>query len=815
MNQQETICCISHCQQKGQYLLMNVEGNFSIKGELSGTYPNEWKLCFDHFHNALDQMICCFQNCSKKVCQFSLNQMNQTEFEKLKINENEIKQNTKHRFICSDHFNKILQNEYFPLEQSLKRKGNDENQLPSGKRMIDENGIVRNVSDDSDTITDDLNENENNNLINNQYYQQFDNYNNNYNYNQQYDRNPYQNQFKQQEMNEIKELKDIKEQLEMKEMKSKRNKQEKCCFSHCNEYSIDYLQFLQPLQIPICQMHKKIITKLMRKSILDHQLVLPTESLQHLQQCDEIPYHPLAHYNKSTNDGRCGICFGYNNKKPIYVCSSCHFVFCAECHKILTEVTNIPFLQPSSHWRCTLCSNGLLPTQRQILLKKEVELIEKVSTKRLQIFMKKEGKQLEEKMNNERERRLEQNDRNRKEIKKVVQWFATLFPKAIDLRWKKRDWNCEKNIINGENLNEIKNCYFIFSKTQTNYYLCPQQPHGETLVEMLHSLALINAHRVIKEISSNVSDEIIQLGHSEEYVKILKECHDTKGKLVNWSIKYQLNAILSDQLYKYSNFSLSEMFLRVSLELTQAVCEGINIVKENENIKIVYIFTGTRGGVIPFDGVLERNENSSTNENTIVIKLTPENQKELSDDQNKKLVMLMKKKPFELPNGIQLKQTNIPISSTYFLNYTAIGIQYALKTLQYQRIGIIVLGDKELEKGVLQINDKDIENKQVLYLHYQNNSDETNNWNEIETQLKEFQPQLIFVNFHCEISIGDNLINLETFASQLCQFTYKECPFKCQIITLFQHGIIQDVFYDNYRSAIKLFIQSFNSKLQK
>ena len=27
--------------------------------------------------------------------------------------------------------------------------------------------------------------------------------------------------------------------------------------------------------------------------------------------------------------------------------------------------------------------------------------------------------------------------------------------------------------------------------------------------------------------------------------------------------------------------------------------------------------------------------------------------------------------------------------------------------------------------------------------------------------------------------------------------------------------VIQDVYYDNYRSAIRLFIQSFNSKLQK
>ena len=138
-----------------------------------------------------------------------------------------------------------------------------------------------------------------------------------------------------------------------------------------------------------------------------------------------------------------------------------------------------------------------------------------------------------------------------------------------------------------------------------------------------------------------------------------------------------------------------------------------------------------------------------------------------------------------------------PIASTYFLNYSAIGIKYALEVLQYQRIGIIEVGEKELESGLLQIIEKDIENKHVVFTQYQNN------WKEIETEMMSFQPQLIFVHFHCEISTNNPSIDIESLASQLCQFTYNESPFQCQILTLFKHGIIQDVFYDNYRSIIR------------
>ncbi|EKE41715.1 hypothetical protein ENUP19_0248G0021 [Entamoeba nuttalli] len=761
----DQFCCIVGCINQGSVPLKEVEGTFQIKNELVNTRPINWKLCDVHFNSAIEKMGCCVIGCNEKASTFTL-----PEYESHKKDDN-----VAHNHICLKHHIQMTKNTLKPIKRQSEEP--DQKELPLKKRS----------SDNSDTITDDTITTE------------------------------FQNGIVVEKKNIKKEIVEDGTTLKSEESKetitpinqTENNESiqaindkkgsldiKKCCFSYCTETAIGTLKFIHPLQIPVCYTHQKIITKLLRKALLDQQIVLSTSTNEMIASCSSIHFHPLSNYKKIGNDGRCALCFGYNNKKPIYICSSCSNVFCAECQRVIAEITKTNIQQPSTHWKCCVCcTKGI--REREDVLRREVIIVREAASKRLSVFIQKEGKQVQEKIQQEKDRRIEKIEKRKKQIKRIIKWFDMVFPKAVQLRWKTPDCTLENSPSEG--------CLFVFSKTQTNYFISHQPITGETLIETLHSIAESTNKRVIKEVDKTIPLKKLLLAHSKEYVDILKEIFSQQDERTT-TIKHYLNTILSEQSFQNAQCCLAEFYLRVSLEIAQGVCETLEFLSKNKNIKFAYIFTGAKGGVVPYQGSLEKKEGGKTEDSKIVIKLTPDVK---VNEQSKPIVMIMKKNPMEFPNGIQAKIPADVIMSSYFINYIGLGVKHALKVIGIKRIAVVVLGELDTERGTIEILKEEIKNKEVLIVK------SGEEWAETAFKLRAFSPEIIFISFHCEIcNFNPNVdTRIKKVAKEIIKMTKTDDAVAppCQIVTLFQHGIVQDVNYEKYRSAIKLFIGTLNN----
>ncbi|EDR28171.1 hypothetical protein EDI_096940 [Entamoeba dispar SAW760] len=764
----DRFCCIVDCTNQGNIPLKEVEGTFQIKNELVNTRPIKWKLCDVHFNSAIEKMGCCITGCNEKASTFTL--------PGYEVHQKDDK--VAHNHICLKHHFQMTKSILKPIKRESEEP--DQKELPLKKRS----------NDNSDTITDDTitTEYQNGTIVEKKSIKK----------EMIEDRSTLKSEESKKTITPINQTENNKSTQTINDKKGNFDIK-KCCFSYCNETAIGTLKFIHPLQIPVCCTHQKIITKLLRKALLDQQIVLSTSTTEMIASCSSIHFHPLSNYKKTGNDGRCALCFGYNNKKPIYICSSCSNVFCAECQRVIADITKTNIQQPSTHWKCCVCcTKGI--REREDVLRREVIIVREAASKRLNVFIQKEGKQVQEKIQQERERRIEKIEKRKKQIKRIIKWLDTIFPKAVQLRWAITDCTLENGSGEG--------CLFVFSKTQTNYFISHQPITGETLIETLYSVAGSTNKRVIKEVDKTIPLEKLLLVHSKEYVDILKEIFNQQDERTT-TIKHYLNTFLSEQSFQNTPCCLAAFYLRVSLEIAQGVCESLEFLSKNKSIKFAYIFTGAKGGVVPYQGVLEKKEGGKTEDSKIVIKLTPDVK---VNEQSRPIVMIMKKNPMEFPNGIQAKVSADVITSSYFINYIGLGVKYVLRVIGIKKIAVVVLGELDTERGTIEILKEEIKNKEVLIVK------SGEEWVETAFKLRMFSPEILFLSFHCEIcnsstSVDTRVKKVAKDIMKMTKITKTDdvVTSPCQIVTLFQHGIVQDVNYEKYRSAIKLFIESLNN----
>ncbi|KAL7711564.1 PHD-type domain-containing protein [Entamoeba marina] len=788
-----SLCCVSNCQNIGSIPLKQIEGTLLIKYELNNTKPSSWKLCEFHFKEQLKMMCCCVVGCKNIPTPHILPETHQDQR----------KPECCHYQICDNHYRTLILTSMVK-QQPTKRSIENETKFQSKRTNFIEDENSRTISENNSVTTEDKTTDQlylsNSNI-------QFQNILSNDISLSKNDIHPFDiinhdeiirttNDEILQRENHLSKLQNPFDSIHSNSTSSIIGKVKHCCFTPCEDLADNQVELLLPLNVPICLTHSKIIIKLMRKALLEHQLVLSQQQLELLEPLNKLKFNPLSNYNKTGSDGKCALCFGYRNKKPIYSCGTCSRVYCAECQKYLQEHFNTnSFQQPASHRKCVVCLSGnILPhinSFREKVLTKHLQILIKATENRMKLFYTTNFIDIQEKMKNEESQRQEVLKNKQKHLQHFIQYLKTIFPETIKLRLSVEK-QCKSTHANS---------IFLFSNTLTNYFLCSQINSTETLAQHLHSLANINTYSQIKEINHSIDFQTTLLGHSKDYIDILQTLFNNSEEKKLWTIRKQLTSYLSQQSFQSPNYSLTLFDLTISLQLCQAVCDAIQILNDNNEMKNAFIYTGIRGGVIPYNGVLIKQSFDEKMDGKMVFKLTPN---ENNVDDGKSLVMIMKKNPLEFPQGIE---ATIPISvltSSFFLNYTAIGVNYAIEKLNYKKIVIIIHGNEDDERETINILDDKIKNNTVLII---NLSDE---WSETFFNIKMFQPQLIIVCLHCEIC--DKQINSGVHLHNLTKYLENVNSSKtpCKIITLIQHGILLDNKYEKYKNYISEYIQSLN-----
>ncbi|ELP87361.1 hypothetical protein EIN_096180 [Entamoeba invadens IP1] len=807
-------CCLHKCRNAGVVPLRRVEGTFKIRSELTNTLPTDWCLCKKHFKKALESMTCSVIGCTESAREYQLPESYL----------NRHNDNYSHYQICEWHSKELKvakippqkrkPSDKVPEESKTKRK-TTESTFEEDKESLFEikKSKIEKVEKSSPDISADK-----------KIFQRTpEELPQNFTKTEKFDQlekpaienldNPFQPQFAQnfaqkfdppypEKLSSYSDLSTYPkyDQLVPQVTEMTRYEGKRCCFGKCEKEVYCVIPFIRPLDVYICLSHYKIIQKLMRKAILDKQLVLSTETLELIEPCNLIKYHPLANYIKTGNDGRCALCFGYHNKKPIYICSSCRNVFCAECQKIISEVNNTNLQQPSAHWKCGVC---LLKgeKERENVLRRQVTIVRDAATKRVERFLTEEGKDLAEKMRVERERRVEKVVKRKENIKRIVQFLGVVFPRALEVKWR-FEISTQRPLI--QNTLE-KRGVILFSQTETNYFLCPEVTKGESIVEMLHLKGSEDGSISVRDSNKMVSDELINKCHTQEFCECLNAV-EKLNKKVEWSVKLQIALFIEDRVYD-EEYAKSVFMIKISKEISEAFCECIRLLGQNEGVKVGYIFTGLKGGKIEKGGVLEKRcDYKENSDEQIVIKLSPE-----YDDKEKAIVVVMKKSGIDIPNHMSCMKSVENLGETYFLNYTGVGVKYMRDVIGVEKVIIVNIGDDQNEVGTKEILEKEITERSVLYLH-------VNSLEERRNELDAFGAEFVVVCIDCETLGEMGNERVKKVSEQMKRFTKMKPTSQkvvnfCKVIVVIQHGIVQDTFYDKYKNAVSDFIDVFDKDL--
>ena len=330
-----------------------------------------------------------------------------------------------------------------------------------------------------------------------------------------------------------------------------------CCFGNCKENPSEVIEMLKPYNIFVCKTHYKILLKLLRKAILDKKMVLTTDQLNLLAHCDTIPHHPLANYNyNKKNDERCNFCFGYNNKKPIFICSCCSSVYCSECQKRLSSIVNSTLQQPSAHWKCIFCTQSIHNTAKEQLITNQIIKMLPVIKECVENFNKKEFVSLNTEIDNKRKLNELELEKKKSNIERFIRWFDKIFPLCMNVKLIYQD-------------NGNKHYKHFWSQTLFNYFHATFSGTENHIGIKSYSFENVPVKTTPQTL------DVLKYCHSNDYVNILKELFEssleTNSNKILWNVNSQLNSMLNNSSFTPSQYSLTQFYLKVTLEIVSGI----------------------------------------------------------------------------------------------------------------------------------------------------------------------------------------------------------------------------------------------------
>ncbi|BFU24192.1 hypothetical protein EHI8A_197730 [Entamoeba histolytica HM-1:IMSS-B] len=561
---------------------------------------------------------------------------------------------------------------------------------------------------------------------------------------------------------------------------------EKCDITGCNKEKTN-IHFMQSIPIKLCSNHFKQFKQALRKAILLKQIQLPIECIALIPK---EPNHPLYNYPLLNHDQVCSLCF--SNTQCPFKCSTCSMNYCIDCYKMVNQ--NFDY---SDNWICSNCRNKF---NRDNIIKQEFELILPLINKSIKKALSEEYAQVianEQKQIEAKKQRLIE---RKKKLQSFSVWLVCILPHSLKVH------QGMVSFVERKKLNEIvpKENLFIMSKAAREYMTLPHFSSITTaqfigMAEILMHIIIDNDERLqFKLINNNVPLDIVSLAHSHQYTDILTQIINNQPE---WVPTIQLKRLMK----KNCQFSYSMLLMKLSLQTTEAVCDGVRVIQQDNQIRNVIIFCGANGGMIGYEGCLTssgESDNSVGSNFNGIGDFDDEHSKNSScNDQHLN--------PLGFPIGIKSTQPSKIIYQTLLINYLAVAIKFAIKG-NNNKVGLLIFGKEGCENGTIEIIKTDLENKRVILYGCKDYRD-LSQWNSSYEEIKKDLPEILFISVHTEeYTPKDDMSIFKSIASDLRSLTLikNEQMYHTKIVHLIDSGFIQECNLEAYRNLTSTYISS-------